>query len=96
MSVVWVPIDTGSVVRAIPEMTAALLEQNLRGVREWDDYYADAATDAANRLEASRDGVTTEAVQFHNDERAIVKKVLDGMLAGPHESPTMLAILEAL
>lgn len=50
---VWVPVQVGELVYTVPEMTAALLEQNLRVVHEWDVDYGEAATAAAERIRPS-------------------------------------------
>ena len=76
-------------------MTAALLEQNLRENVDWGDDQ-NAATSAADRLHAVREGESTAPVRFSGDEGRIVASSIDAMLAGPHESPTLLALLRTL
>lgn len=97
LSPTWVPVQVGSLIYAIPEMTAALLEDNLRSVREWDDHYGDAATSAADRIRRFRDGESSAPVEFQDDERTIIGKLIgDGLIASPHDSPTLRAILSGL
>ena len=96
LSHMWVPVQVGELVYAIPEMTAALLEQNLRGVPEWDDYQAEAATTAADRIGSFRDGTSAAPVVFAEGERPIVAKSMDALLGGPHGAATVRAVISEL
>jgi hypothetical protein len=76
---------TGSVVHSLPEPAATLLAENLRA----NPIEGDVSRTAADRIERFLVGETREPIQFADDERVAVQEVLEVIMAGPYDSPTL-------